>query len=91
LPVGPPASAVLANAVLSAGDAAIGDTPFLRWVDDFLIFARNEAEAHGALEHLSDALGRLGLSLADDKTSVGVLDLGVSPVRGSWNSGASPA
>jgi hypothetical protein len=72
LPVGPMASAVLANAVLAAGDDALADAAMahLRWVDDFVVFTDDVVGAHVALERLRRALGALGLSLAENKTSV---------------------
>lgn len=82
LPVGPPASTVLANAVLSEADEALAGVPFLRWVDDFLIFVPDQRRASSSLILLSEALAAAGLELAPEKTSVGVLDLSVS---GRWD------
>jgi hypothetical protein len=62
LPIGPPGSAVLANAVLLPVDRAIGDTPFLRWVDDYLL------ADPAALPRLDDALRRVGLRRSERKT-----------------------
>lgn len=71
LPVGPAASSVLANAVLLQADRSIGNFPWLRWVDDFLLFLPDRRSALRALDRLADALGKIGLSLAPEKTSVG--------------------
>jgi hypothetical protein len=70
LPVGPPASAVLANAVLSAGDHALRDAGFrfVRWVDDWCVEVGSEARAARALGFLGRALGPAGLRLNDAKT-----------------------
>jgi hypothetical protein len=72
VPVGPPASAVLANAVLLAADEVLARSGarHLRWVDDFLIFPRRERDADEILERLSSALEGLGLELAGEKCIV---------------------
>jgi hypothetical protein len=76
LPVGPQASAVLANAVLGAADEAVvaSGAHHLRWVDDFLIFPRRERDAAEVLERLAAALDELGLELASEKSAVEELD-----------------
>ncbi len=72
LPIGPPPSAVLANAVLEAADRAVaaagGD--HLRWVDDFAVFARDADHAARILDRLRSELATLGLALAEQKTRV---------------------
>jgi hypothetical protein len=70
LPVGPAASALLADAVLSAGDEAIRLTgaTHVRWVDDVAIFAPDPATRAAALEAVRRALAGLGLELHDGKT-----------------------
>jgi Reverse transcriptase (RNA-dependent DNA polymerase) len=68
LPIGPPGSAILANAVLRPVDAAVGGVPWLRWVDDYLFAVRSDEEATRLLERLDNTLGRLGLSRAPEKT-----------------------
>lgn len=73
LPVGPPASTVLANAVLRGADQALAGVQHLRWVDDFFIFLTDEREAPGVLLRLEEALGACGLRLAVAKTSIGSL------------------
>lgn len=73
LPVGPPGSAVLANAVLAPADTALGPHAYLRWVDDYLVEA-SERNAPEILDRLQEALGRLGLRLAPSKTAL--LDAG---------------
>lgn len=72
LPVGPPASAVLANAVLAAADQALASSgaEHVRWVDDFVTAAPNVDAARRLLSVLREALGALGLSLAGEKTRV---------------------
>lgn len=72
LPVGPEPSAVLANAVLSGADEALAadGTVHLRWVDDFVLAARDAADADRKLERLRAALARTGLELNERKTKV---------------------
>lgn len=77
IPVGPPASAVLANAVLRPVDEALHDFRVLRWVDDCLIGARSEREAQEALDRLDESLDRLKLRRNPGKTRVG-------PGTGGW-------
>jgi hypothetical protein len=74
LPVGPPASAVVANAVLAAGDAAIDATGarHVRWVDDVVIVADGRRHAWRALDAWRAALGAVGLEANPAKTAVGV-------------------
>lgn len=83
LPVGPPASAVLANAVLSDADARLRRVGgrHVRWVDDFVLFARDRTEAADVLAALAVALADLGLSLAPQKTRI---------VESGWPIGALP-
>ena len=70
LPVGPIASAVLADAVLAAGDDAIRvtGTAHVRWVDDVAIFAPDARTRAVAFEALRRAWASLGLQLHDGKT-----------------------
>jgi hypothetical protein len=68
LPVGPPGSAVVANAILDAVDQALGGVPFLRWVDDFLIGVDTVSRAGAVLEGLDHALDGLGLRRSERKT-----------------------
>jgi hypothetical protein len=75
LPIGPPASAVLGNAVLTSADRALGALSWLRWVDDYLIAAPSEGAGGHALERLDQALDALGLRRHRGKTVVG----GVGP------------
>lgn len=72
LPIGPPASAVLANAVLLAGDEVLAHSgaPFLRWVDDWCIRVGSEDHACDLLGRLGGALSSAGLRLNDAKTVV---------------------
>jgi Reverse transcriptase (RNA-dependent DNA polymerase) len=70
LPVGPPASAVLSNAVLVPVDQALGDRPWLRWCDDLLIGVRSVADAGQVLDRLDIELARLHLERSGAKTHV---------------------
>lgn len=70
LPVGPDASAVLANAVLRPVDEVIGDRPWLRWVDDYLVAVESEREAELLLERMDRSLARIGLGRSTSKTTV---------------------
>jgi hypothetical protein len=72
LPVGPATSAVLAEAVLAAGDQALrsAGVPYVRWVDDVAIFAAHRCQAVAALDILLEAWGDLGL--APDETKTGL-------------------
>lgn len=44
--------------------------PFVRFADDFLVFARTEAEAHKACRHTAEVLSRLWLDLNPEKTQI---------------------
>jgi hypothetical protein len=70
LPVGPPVSAVLADAVLSAGDDAIrgAGAAHVRWVDDVAIFAPDARTRTEALRALRRTWASFGLELHDGKT-----------------------
>jgi hypothetical protein len=70
LPIGPPPSGVLANAVLAAADGALAacGATHARWVDDFVVPVASVAAARDLLAVLREALGALGLSLAGEKT-----------------------
>jgi len=70
LPIGPPGSAVLANAVLASVDRALANVPFLRWVDDYLVAAPSERAAAEILERVDEALAGLGLRRAMAKTRI---------------------
>jgi hypothetical protein len=72
LPIGPAASAVLADAVLSSGDAAIRVTgvEHLRWVDDVAIFAPDRRTGLRSLDALRESLSAAGLELHEGKTMV---------------------
>jgi hypothetical protein len=67
LPIGPAASAVVANAVLRSVDRAVG-MPFIRWVDDYLLSLATERHERDVLERLDEALDRLGLRRSVRKT-----------------------
>jgi hypothetical protein len=70
LPVGPPASAVLSNAVLVPVDEELGDGRWLRWCDDLLIGVRRMADAGRVLDRLDTELAGLGLERSGPKTHV---------------------
>ncbi len=87
LPVGPEASAVLANAVLGRLDVAIADAgvPYVRWVDDLVIAVRSRRHATRMLDEARRGLSSLGLRVQDAKT--GVRDARAMP-SGAPSSGA---
>ena len=65
LPIGPPASAVLANAVLAPVDRVLAEAsggPVLRWVDDVVVFAAVPARAMATQAAFSRSLRDLGLT-----------------------------
>jgi hypothetical protein len=73
IPTGPYASRVLGEAVLIDVDATLhgGGVDFVRWVDDYTIFARSEATAKEAIFYISSWLHtHHGLSLNQEKTRV---------------------
>lgn len=72
LPVGPDASAVLANVVLAPVDRALREAGIdhLRWVDDVVL---SGPDLQAAVSTLRRALGRIGLRLNERKTRI-VLD-----------------
>ncbi|MFN8232444.1 MAG: RNA-directed DNA polymerase [Actinomycetota bacterium] len=74
LPVGPPPSGVIANAVLAAADRAVEATGarYVRWVDDVLMFADGPRQARRAFDAWRVALGRAGLEVNEAKTAIGV-------------------
>jgi hypothetical protein len=88
LPVGPPASAIVANAVLGRGDRAIAASGarHLRWVDDVLIVADGPREARRALQAWRRALDEAGLEANPAKTSFDVDPRELPPWMGSaWS------
>ncbi len=72
LPIGPVASTVLADAVLSMGDEAIrvAGAEHLRWVDDIAIFAPDHRMGVRSLDALRRGLRDIGLELQEAKTMV---------------------
>ena len=70
LPVGPDASAILANAVLAAGDRAVRHAGggILRWVDDVAIIGPDRRTAVRAFDAWVVALRHAGLAPHDGKT-----------------------
>ena len=71
LPVGPPGSAVMANAVLVPVDRVLGLRPFVRWVDDYRIAVASHQDAALVLTRMDAALAGLGLRRSPAKTGVG--------------------
>jgi hypothetical protein len=69
LPIGPPGSAVVANAVLAGVDADLQRFQFLRWVDDYLIGVPAGSVSR-ALDRTDTSLDRLGLERSREKTSL---------------------
>jgi len=92
LPVGPCASAVLAEAVLTAGDLALDalGVRYARWVDDVAIFCGDRRSAAAALDALARTWASLGLESHEGKTAI--LDPGSAAIRSSATSpsGAQP-
>jgi hypothetical protein len=72
LPVGPNASAVLANAVLAVVDRALDDAavPWIRWVDDIVVAVDDRARADEILDLVDEALDAVGLARNERKTRV---------------------
>lgn len=72
LPVGGPASRLLAEALLAAVDQGLAQAGLLhcRFVDDIRLFARSAQEAHAHLARLSGLLAGYGLSLQKSKTRI---------------------
>lgn len=70
LPVGPDASAVLANAVLRPMDLAVraAGAAHVRWVDDVVVVVRSRRHAIRVLDGVRRELASLGLTLQDAKT-----------------------
>jgi Reverse transcriptase (RNA-dependent DNA polymerase) len=91
LPVGPEASAVLANAVLARADEALraAGVEHLRWVDDVVVAAAGPTEASRGIAVLADAVGALGLRLNEGKTRIastsgGIGLIGSAHARRTW-------
>ena len=72
LPVGPTASAVVANAVLARADDALRSAGIrhVRWVDDVVMAADDADDARRAIGVLACALTGLGLRLNAAKTRI---------------------
>jgi hypothetical protein len=72
LPIGPDASAVLANGVLRTLDGALHEAgrPFVRWVDDAWVGVESRPHAQRVRDNVHRALRSVGLELNDDKTEV---------------------
>lgn len=72
LPIGSNASRILAEVALFNVDKALREAglTYVRFVDDYRIFAKNAAEAHSALARLMELLGREGLFINSRKSSI---------------------
>lgn len=72
LPVGPEASAVLANVILAQVDLAVdaAGVPHVRWVDDLVVFAPGRREAIRAIDGVRRELEALGLRPNEAKTRI---------------------
>lgn len=72
LPVGGPASRLLAELSLVDVDLRINDAgiTFVRYADDYTMFAKSRPDAYKALIELSDSLALEGLSLQKHKTKI---------------------
>lgn len=70
LPVGPPPSALVANAVLAVADEVVRDrgATLMRWVDDVIICADDRHAAVRAFDSWTASLRCLGLTPHDGKT-----------------------
>jgi hypothetical protein len=71
LPIGPAASAVLANAALRELDASLraAGVPHVRWVDDVVVWGAR-SDVRRALRSLRVAAGAIGLEVHEGKTIV---------------------
>jgi hypothetical protein len=72
LPIGPVASAVVGNAVLTSVDDVVRDARarHLRWVDDVWARCRSERHAAEILDRIREALDSIGLAVNEAKTRV---------------------
>lgn len=77
LPIGPVASAIVADAVLSPVDQLLADTPYVRWVDDIAVGGRDPA---GTVRRVTEVLSSLGLRHHPEKTRT----MSVSEFHQSW-------
>jgi len=70
LPIGPPPSAIIANAVLGLADRAVVEAAAvpIRWVDDVVLVGRDRLGAEQAFDAWRRALAGLGLDAHDGKT-----------------------
>jgi hypothetical protein len=72
LPVGGPASRILAELILNETDHQLKSRqiPFCRYADDFTLFCTDEADAYRKLILLTQILAKQQLSLHKDKTKI---------------------
>jgi hypothetical protein len=85
LPIGPPGSAVLANAVLIHVDRGLGGLRWLRWVDDYVVGLPSERAAAGVLDRIDGLFDELGLHRSEPKTHL--IEGGPAIWPGGENSG----
>jgi hypothetical protein len=69
LPAGYGDARLLANVLLHQVDLQL-DVPFVRWVDDYRLFAADSLAARAALRRMGSALLSLGLRLNSDKVKI---------------------
>jgi Reverse transcriptase (RNA-dependent DNA polymerase). len=84
LPVGPGASNVLSEFILSAVDnelLRLKPFNYYRYIDDYVCFVDDLDEAHEFIANLTVALKRLGLSINNEKTRVVELP---APLEPEW-------
>lgn len=72
IPQGSVLSPFLCNLYLTSWDNEMSakNFPFVRYVDDFLIFAKSKAKAEQAYDYTEKVLNRSGLNLHPEKTQV---------------------
>ena len=72
LPIGGPASRILAELCLNAPDLHLvrRKIPFCRYADDYCLFSKDKAEAYRLLVFLSEKLHNEGLALQKKKTRI---------------------
>ena len=65
-------SPLMCNLYLHDFDMALekANIPFVRYADDFLLFASSKALAEKALDYAGEVLGKLDMELHADKTRV---------------------
>lgn len=77
--VGPGASLIIAELLLSRVDDVMADFRFERFLDDYVGYARTEVEAEEFVRQLDSALRQYGLQLSGRKTMIEALPLPDEP------------